>query len=72
VSPAKIRAEAPADARRSIAGPARGRSSGRFWTWIDGLVARRPFNVVVAAVANKLARIIWAMLRRDQLYRAPA
>jgi transposase len=46
--------------------------AGRFWTWIDGLVGRRPFNVVVAAVANKLARIIWAMLRRDELYRAPA
>jgi transposase len=35
-------------------------------------VARRPFNVVVAAVANKLARIIWAMLGRDETYRALA
>jgi transposase len=56
---------------RSLVRLAAGRK-GRFWTWIDGLVARRPFNVVVAAVANKLARIIWAMLRRDELYRAPA
>ena len=56
---------------RSLVRLAAGRK-GRFWTWIDGLVARRPFNVVVAAVANKLARIIWAMLGRDETYRAPA
>jgi transposase len=56
---------------RSLVRLAAGRK-GRFWTWIDGLVARRPFNVVVAAVANKLARIIWAMLGRDETYRALA
>ena len=38
----------------------------------DGLRQRRHFNVVVAAVANKLARIIWAVLSRDETYRAPA
>ena len=56
---------------RSLVRLAAGRT-GRFWTWIDGLVARRPFNVVVAAVANKLARIIWAMLGRSETYRALA
>ena len=56
---------------RSLVRLAAGRD-GRFWRWIDGLVARRPFNVVVAAVANKLARIIWAMLGRDETYRALA
>jgi transposase len=56
---------------RSLVRLAAGRN-GRLWTWIDGLVARRPFNVVVAAVANKLARIIWAMLSRAETYRAPA
>jgi transposase len=56
---------------RSLVRLAAGRDGG-LWTWIDGLVARRPFNVVVAAVANKLARIIWAMLSRDETYRAPA
>ena len=33
---------------------------------MDQRVARRPFNVVVAAVANKLARMVWAMLRRGE------
>jgi transposase len=44
--------------------------TGRLWSWIGGLRARRPFNVVVAAVANKLARILWAMLSRGEAYRA--
>jgi transposase len=56
---------------RSLVRLAAGRRS-RFWTWIDGLVARRPFIFVVAAVANKLARIIWAMLGRNETYRALA
>jgi transposase len=47
-----------------------GRTGGRLWSWISGLLARRPFNVVVAAVANKLARILWAMLSRGEAYRA--
>jgi transposase len=49
-----------------------GRTDGRLWAWIHGLLARRPFNVVVAAVANKLARILWAMLRHGEAYRAAA
>jgi transposase len=44
--------------------------TGRLWAWINGLRQRRPFNVVVAAIANKLARIIWAMLSRGEAYRA--
>ena len=43
---------------------------GRLWSWINGLRARRPFNVVVAAVANQLARILWALLARGEAYRA--
>ena len=42
------------------------------WTWINSLLGRRPFNVVVAAVANKLARIIWVLLSRGETYRVPA
>lgn len=39
--------------------------------WLNDLLARRPFNVVVAAVANKLARTIWAILSRQTRYEAP-
>jgi transposase len=56
---------------RSIAILAKGRQ-GRLWSWINGLLARRPFNTTVAALANKLARIIWAVLSRGETYRAAA
>ena len=42
---------------------------GKLWSWIKGLLDRRVFNVVVAAVANKLARILWALLSRGEAYR---
>ena len=39
--------------------------------WIRGLLARRPTNVVLVAMANKTARIVWAMMR-DQRNFDPA
>jgi transposase len=56
---------------RALVKVSKGRE-GKPWAWIDGLLARRPFNVVVAAVANKLARIAWALLSRGEDYRAAA
>jgi transposase len=37
--------------------------------WLDRLDARAPKNVVVVAMANKLARIAWAVLSSGQDYR---
>jgi transposase len=37
--------------------------------WIEGLLARRPTNVVLVAMANKMARVVWAMLSRSEGYR---
>jgi transposase len=54
---------------RSLVRVAKG-GTGALFTWINQLLARRPYNVVVAAVANKLARIIWARLARGEAYRA--
>ena len=56
---------------RSLVRVAKGRN-GKLWSWINDLLARRPFNVVVAAVANKLARIVWAILSRGEVYRVTA
>ncbi|NMM04068.1 IS110 family transposase [Paraburkholderia sp. RP-4-7] len=39
---------------------------GKRTYWVDGLLKRRPFNVAVAAVANKLARTIWALPARPE------
>jgi hypothetical protein len=36
------------------------------------LLARRPFKVVAIALANKMARIAWALLASGGIYRAPA
>jgi len=53
---------------RSVVRVARGRDGG-LWSWINRLLERRPLNVVVAAVANKLARIAWALLARNDRWR---
>lgn len=43
---------------------------GRSWTWLARLRARRPANVAVVALANKTARIVWALLRNGGVYDA--
>ena len=40
--------------------------------WVAGLVARKPFKVVAVALANKTARIIWALLTKGGAYQQPA
>lgn len=36
--------------------------------WLDKLLARRPFNAATVALANKMARTIWALLAHDRRY----
>ena len=40
--------------------------------WQEALLARRPTNVVLVAMANKTARVVWAMLSRGEAFRAAA
>jgi transposase len=40
--------------------------------WLRELLARRPYKVVMVALANKTARIIWALLVKGEEYRARA
>lgn len=44
---------------------------GRSWTWLAKLRDRRPANVAVVAVANKTARIVWALLMFGGTYGHP-
>ena len=37
--------------------------------WVNALLARRPARVVTVAVANKLARIVWAIMQRGGTFR---
>lgn len=40
--------------------------------WIRGLQDRRPPKVVIIALANKMARIAWALIKRGGIFRSPA
>ncbi len=37
--------------------------------WVNALLARRPARVVTVAVANKLARIVWAIMSKGGTFR---
>ena len=37
--------------------------------WLQGLITRRNKNIATVALANKNARIIWAVLTRGETYR---
>lgn len=41
----------------------------RLADWIRELLAKKPFRLVSVALANKLARIAWAVLTRGEAYR---
>lgn len=39
--------------------------------WVAALLQRRPFKVVATAMANKMARVIWALMMKGEQYSAP-
>ena len=41
-------------------------------SWLAQMLARKPKMLVTVALANKMARIIWALLVKGGTYRAPA
>lgn len=47
----------------------RGAPSG---SWLEQMMARKPRMLVTVALANKTARIVWAVLTKNEDYRAPA
>jgi transposase len=40
--------------------------------WLAGLLDRRPVNITTVALANKNARIVWAMMVRGESFRHSA
>ena len=39
--------------------------------WLTALLARRPTKVAAIALANKIARMAWALMARSERYREP-
>lgn len=40
-------------------------------TWLSRMLARKPPMLVMVALANKMARTVWALLARGEVYKAP-
>lgn len=40
-------------------------------SWLEQMMARKPRMLVTVALANKTARIIWALLIKQEDYKAP-
>jgi transposase len=47
-----------------------GRWNSAAGAWVRGLLERRPVRHVTVALANKMARIAWAVMARNEVYRA--
>lgn len=41
-------------------------------SWLAQMLARKPRMLVAVALANKMARVVWALLAKGGIYRAPA
>lgn len=51
---------------------ARGRMGIKPGSWLAKMLDRKPKMLVAVALANKMARMIWAMLTKEEDYREPA
>ena len=40
--------------------------------WLARMLACKPLMVVAVALANRMARIVWALMTKKEIYRAPA
>jgi transposase len=49
----------------------RARSCPESYPWLTRLLARKPPKVAAVALANKMARVAWAVLTKKESYRAP-
>ena len=48
------------------------RHGARPGSWLAKLLARKPRMLAIVALANKMARIVWALLVKGGVYKAPA
>ena len=48
-----------------------GRRGAPASSWLTQMLARKPKMLVIVALANKMARIVWALLVKGGTYRVP-
>lgn len=41
-------------------------------SWLAQMLSRKPRMLVVVALANKMARTVWALLAKGEIYQSPA
>jgi transposase len=41
-------------------------------SWLARMIACKPRMLVVVSLANKMARIVWALMAKGEVYKAPA
>ena len=46
-------------------------AAARPGTWLGGMLTRKPPMLVRVALANKMARIVWALMARGGIYQSP-
>jgi transposase len=46
-----------------------GKRKGNLRDWIFALLAKKPARLVTVALANKIARIVWAMMKTGEGFR---
>ena len=56
----------------SSAAKAAARKGATTETWLGRMLLRKPRMLVTVALANKIARIAWALMAHGGTYRAPA
>jgi transposase len=56
----------------SAAAKVAGREGSRASPWLLSMLARKPRMLVTVALANKIARIVWALMAHGGSYKAPA
>jgi hypothetical protein len=57
--------------RRACRHPLRQNPWHKTWPWLTALLTRRPAKVAAIALANKMARMAWAMMARGERYKEP-
>lgn len=56
----------------SSAAKAAARDGSKASPWLTGMLTRKPRMLVTVALANKMARIVWALMAHGGSYKAPA